>query len=154
MKPPVSLLPDLGQIPSDPVPLPESLIDTYILPFEAEEFDEFTEYIPYARISGTKGFEALVYWKAGVLRYEFILATYSPQGAPVSHAIIGGMRFEDEGTIHSVAIIHENLSIVIAEGMTDGDDTTQVSSPTQTYHMSILDSGEITYQVNEKESKE
>jgi hypothetical protein len=58
LKPPFSLLPDLQQIPADPVPLPGILMDAYILPFEGDEVDEFTEYIPYGRIEGTKGFHA------------------------------------------------------------------------------------------------
>ena len=74
---PLNLLPDMSQIPSDPLPLPGVLQDAYILPFESDEVDEFTEYVPYGRIAGTKDYYAMIYWKAGVLRYEFILATYT-----------------------------------------------------------------------------
>jgi hypothetical protein len=146
---PFSLLPDLQQIPSDPIPLPGALLDAYILPFEGDETDDFTEYIPFGRIAGTKDFQAIIYWKAGVLRYEFILATYTLEGKPLHHAIVGGIRYEDEGTIHSVAVIHEDLRITIAEGMSEQDD--QVVSPeTQTYQMAIKPSGEIMYEVNEE----
>jgi len=119
LKLPFSLLPDLEQIPADPVPLPEILLAAYILPFEGDEVDEYTEYIPYGKIEGTKDYHALVYWKAGVLKYEFILATYQLDGQPTSHAIIGGIRYEEEGTIHSVAIIHEDFRITIAEGLAE-----------------------------------
>jgi len=146
---PFSLLPDLQQIPSDPIPLPGALLDEFIIPFEGDETDDFTEYIPFGRIAGTKDFQAVIYWKAGVLRYEFILATYSMTGKPLYHAIVGGIRYEDEGTIHSVAVIHEDLRIIIAEGMSEQDD--QVVSPeTQTYQMAIKPSGEIMYEMNEE----
>lgn len=143
----------MSQIPSDPLPLPGVLQDAYILPFESDEIDEFTEYVPFGRISGTKDFHAMIYWKAGVLRYEFILATYSIEGDPLSHAIVGGLRYEDEGTLHSVAVIHEDLSITIAEGIAQTEEVGLDPDQTQTYQMLILPSGMITYEMNE-ENKE
>lgn len=146
---PFSLLPDLQQIPSDPIPLPGILQDEFILPFEGDEVDDFTEYIPFGRIEGTRDFHAVVYWKAGVLRYEYILATYDTSGKPLHHAIVGGIRYEDEGTIHSVAVIHEDLRIIIAEGIAEKDEEV-ISPETQTYQMSIQPSGEIIYEMNEE----
>ncbi len=149
LRTPFSLLPDLQQIPSDPIPLPGVLLDAYILPFEGDETDAYTEYIPYGRIADTHDFHALIYWKAGVLRYEFILATYTPEGNPLSHAIVGGIRYEEEGTIHSVAVIHEDLRIVIAEGMSSEESDT-LSPQTQTYVMAIKPGGEISYELHEE----
>jgi hypothetical protein len=149
---PASLLPDLSVIPSDTPPVPGAMIDTYILPFEAsEQDDEYTEYVPYGRLAGPKDFHAVVYWKAGVLRYEFILATYSPSGDPLSHAIIGGLRYEDEGALHSVSVIHDDLRITIAEGLLE--DGALVGETTQSYHMMIAPDGIITYETNEEEKE-
>ncbi|HJW30074.1 MAG TPA: hypothetical protein VJ508_12620, partial [Saprospiraceae bacterium] len=153
LKPPFSLLPDLQQIPSDPIPLPGVLQDAYILPFEGDETDEYTEYIPFCKIEGTKGYHALIYWKAGVLRYEFILATYSPEGLPLSHAIIGGMRYEDEGTIHSVAVVDEDIRITIVEGMVDDEKGALQLNQTQSYYMAITPTGEIQYEMNEEKKE-
>lgn len=151
---PLSLLPDMSQIPSDPIPLPGVLQDAYILPFESDEVDEFTEYVPYGRIAGIKDYHALIYWKAGVLRYEYILATYTAEGQPLSHAIVGGLRYEEEGILHSVAVIHEDLSIVIAEGIAQSDEAGLDPDQTQTYLMEILPTGIITYETNEENKEE
>jgi hypothetical protein len=151
---PLSLLPDVSQIPVDPLPLPGVLQDAYILPFEADEVDDFTEFVPFGRLAGTKDFYAVVYWKAGLLRYEYILATYSMTGEPLSHAIVGGIRYEEEGTLHSVAIVHEDLKIVIAEGLADMDIPGMDPAQTQTYQMAILPTGIITYETNENEKEE
>ena len=150
---PFSLLPDLQQIPADPVPLPEILLTAYILPFEGDEVDEFTEYIPYGKIEGPKDYHALIYWKAGLLKYEFILATYQLDGQPTSHAIIGGIRYEEEGTIHSVAVIHEDLRMTIAEGLVEENSMALEPAETQSYFMAIKPSGEIIYEMNEEEEK-
>jgi len=151
---PLSLLPDISQIPADPLPLPGVLQDAYILPFESDEVDEFTEYVPYGRINGTRDYYAMIYWKAGVLRYEYILATYSLDGDPLSHAILGGLRYEEEGVLHSVAVIHEDLSIIIAEGIAEGDQAGLDPEQTQTYQMAILPTGIITYDTNEELKEE
>jgi len=154
LRPPFSLLPDLEQIPADPVPLPEVLLDAYILPFEGDEVDEYTEYIPYGKIEGTKDYHAMIYWKAGVLKYEFILATYGLDGQPTSHAIIGGIRYEEEGTIHSVAIVNEDLRITIAEGLAEEGTKEILPEETQSYFMAIKPTGQIIYEMNEEEEKE
>ena len=151
---PLSLLPDVSQIPVDPLPLPGILQDAFIRPFEAEELDEFTEFVPFGRIVGTKDFHAIVYWKASLLRYEYILATYSKTGEPLSHAIVGGIRYEEEGTIHSVAVVHEDYRIIIAEGLDDAGLLSMDPAQTQTYQMALLPSGLITYETNEEEKEE
>ncbi len=148
---PLSLLPDINQIPVDPLPLPEVLQEAYILPFEAHELDEYTEYVPFGRLAGTKDFHAMVYWKAGLLRYEYILATYSNEGTPLSHAIVGGIRYEEEGALHSVAVVNEDLQIIIAEGLVDTALLGMDPAQTQTYQMAILPTGIISYQTNEEE---
>jgi hypothetical protein len=150
---PFNLLPDISMIPTDSLPLPGPLLDTYILPFEGEEVDEFTEYIPYGRISGTKDFHALIYWKAGVMQYEFILATYNFEGMPLSHAIIGGLRLDGEGILYSVAVIHEDLSITIAEALADENKESNLDD-TNTYQMTINSTGQISYGSNEEDTKE
>ena len=150
LDPPFSLLPDIGQIPSDTLPLPGYLLEAFILPFEGEEADELTEYIPYGRISSTKGFYALIYWKAGLMQYEYILATYNLQGEAISHAIIGGLRSDDEGLLHSVAVIQPNLSITIAEGIAVNGRLPDLDK-TNTYQMAIQPSGQITYGLHEED---
>lgn len=149
---PFSLLPDISQIPSHTIPLPEVLLETYILPIEGEEVDEYTEYIPYGRLTGTKGFHAVIYWKAGVMQYEFILATYSLDGQLLSHAIIGGLRSDDQGLLHSVAVIHEDLSMTIAEGLSSNGKTLNPDEA-NTYQMTIKPSGQISYGTHEEDNE-
>ena len=150
---PLSLLPDISQIPSVPVPLPAVLIDAYILPFEGDEADEYTEYVPYGRISGTKDFLAVIYWKAGVMQYEFVLATYNKEGNPLSHAIIGGLSSDEEGLLHSVAVIDQDMRINIAEGLSLNEDELLDLNKTNTYQMAILPDGTISYDMNEEDKE-
>lgn len=151
---PFSLLPDISQIQTDTKPLPGVLLDAYIFPFEGDEVDEYTEYIPYGRIRDTREYVAVVYWKAGLMQYEFILATYSPEGDPISHAIVGGIRQDDAGMLHSVAVVHEDFSITIAEAL-----ATDASSPearpidSQTYRMNLDATGTIQYDTQDEKEE-
>ena len=149
IEPPFSLLPDIGLIPSSDSPLPLVLIESYILPFEGEETDEYTEYIPYGSIMGIKDFHAFIYWKAGVMQYEFILATFDLNGNPISHGIVGGLRSDENGLLHSVAVIHEDLTITIAEALTAGGTELNLDQ-TSTYQMVIEPSGLIRYGTHEE----
>jgi hypothetical protein len=147
---PLSLLPDFSLIPSETTPIPGAMIEAFILPFEGDEVDEYTEYIPYGRIEGIRDFQALIYWKAGVMQYEFILATYSNSGHLLSHAIIGGLRSDQEGILHSVAVIEEDMSITIAEGLSVNEQESFDASNTSTYQMNIQADGFISYDANEE----
>ena len=150
---PFSLLPDISLIPSDALPIPGVMLEEYILPFEGDEVDEYTEYIPFGRISGLKGFHALIYWKASVMQYEFVLATYTMEGKPLNHAIIGGLRSDQEGILHSVSVIDQDLSITIAEGLSVDDEESLDISKTNTYQMAIKPDGYISYDVNEEDKE-
>jgi hypothetical protein len=61
------------------------------------------------------------------------------------------VRYEEEGTIHSVAIINENLQITIVEGLVEEDADEIKPKETQSYFMSIRPTGEIIYEMNEEE---
>ena len=71
-------------------PLPALYINTFISLIEGPIEQEFTEIVPCFSIPDTKNFHAIVYWKAGLMDYQYILATYSKQGAPIARRVIGG----------------------------------------------------------------
>jgi hypothetical protein len=51
-------------------------------------------------------------------------------------------------------VIHQDLSIIIAEGIASDEDASLDPGQTQTYQMSILPTGMITYETNEEEKEE
>ncbi len=87
------------------------------------------------------------------MQYEFILATYTLEGNLLNHAIIGGLRSDQEGMLHSVAIVNDDLSITIAEGLTLDEEESLDINKTSTYHMAIKPDGYISYDLNEEDNK-
>jgi len=55
-------------------PIPNTILQTVISKWEGE-LDEYTEIVPCVLIDSNEDYHALVYWKGGLLKYEFILLT-------------------------------------------------------------------------------
>lgn len=124
-------------------PLSDALIQQFILPHEQAEMDEFTEYVPCFGIDDTEKFIALVWWRAELMNYEYVLATFTPQGQLISRQVIAGTQVHEGKVRRAVAMINEEYEITIAEG--DSADGDQLFDPTssKTRFMEIMVSGEI-----------
>ena len=59
--------------------IPPDLVAHFIMQEDELPEDEFTEYLPCFRLpeATTREYISLVYWKAALMRYDFILATYT-----------------------------------------------------------------------------
>jgi hypothetical protein len=98
-------------------PLPLEMVDKYITQSEAEPDDEFTEYVPCLAIDEAEKYVGLIWWRAGLMNYEYVLATYTPKGELIQKKVIARTRVEGEKIHRSVANIDEDLIIWIAEGI-------------------------------------
>ncbi len=147
--PPVSMPVTLGEdthhlFSTENPPLSEALISTFIHPTEEEVADdEFTEYVPCFAIDDTKEFIALVWWKAELLNYEYILATFNIRGELIDREVIAYTRIE-EGKVHrAVATINGEYELDIALGTSYGSEDLLDPSTSRTLRLEILASGEI-----------
>lgn len=125
-------------------PLPEEMIAQFILPHDPYSPDEFTEYVPCFAIDDTERFIALVWWKAALLNYEYVLATFTDKGELISRHVIAFTRVLDDGRMHrGVATIDEDWVIFMAEG--ESLDKADHFDPTtsRTHDVEILANGTI-----------
>lgn len=114
-------------------PLPMQMIGQFILPLEEEEgMDDITEYIACFSLPATKHYVALVYWRAGLLQYQYRLVVYQPKtGEVIDHKVIAGTYFDGTDLTQSAATITEHHTIYIVSGQQqDGMDEYQASSST------------------------
>jgi hypothetical protein len=120
---PITLREDTYQeLSADIPPLPIAMVEHYIMA-EDEEDDGMTEYLPCLRLPENENFVALVYWKAGLLAYEYILKTYTKDGVGVIDSrVIGGTVVNGTQIIHSLAMIGADQSIYIATGAMGEDE--------------------------------
>jgi hypothetical protein len=150
--PPVSMPATLGEethlvFSRENEQLPLAMIEQFILPIEEKtpENEELIEYIPCFSIDQTEQFIALVWWKADLLDYEYVLATYTDKGQLISRKVIGFTKVVDGLINRAVATIDEDWVIFIAEGRAKANRSVEDFDPTsaRTYEMEIMANGEI-----------
>lgn len=126
-------------------PIPAVMIDQFLLNIETEEIDEFTEYIPCFRIPKTDGFHAIVYFKAGLLNYEYNLLTFNKDGLSVDKKVIAGTKVEGEELQRTVATIEDDWIIYCVRGVAPANNPVYDSSTSESLHLELLATGEIIY---------
>lgn len=125
-------------------PLSDELISQFIHPTETVAADDdFTEYVPCFSIDNTDQFIGLVWWKAELLNYEYVLATFNDKGELIGRSVIAGTTIKDGIVTRSVAVINEEWEITVGEGTSP--DGNQIFDPTtsRTRHLEILINGQI-----------
>lgn len=126
-------------------PLPQAVIEEYILRWEeSEEIDEFTEYVPCFQLPEAEHYKALVYWKGGLLKYEYILVTLDNTGLLLERKILASTLSDNFTVRKSVAQIDEDLIITIIAGETI-EGTVYNPERSQSFTMEILHDGHIIF---------
>jgi hypothetical protein len=142
VEPPVTLRDDSNHDFEANDPLQAEMIEQYITRYEAVEMDEFTEYIACFRLPKTADYQTVVYWKAALLSYDFIVATYGKEGNMIDKKAIAGLKVVGQDITRTIATINEDLAINIAEGMeVSGGDFN--ADATKARRFQILESGLI-----------
>ncbi len=129
-------------------PIAQYLIESIIIPIEGADIDEYTEFTPCFQLPSTDDYYALVYWKGGLLLYEYILVTFDKSGNLISRKVISGTRVENEKVIQSVCNIDDDLIIHIIVGGQEQDAQYDAQS-SQAMSMEILTSGDIIFSLQE-----
>ena len=125
-------------------PLSDVMIADFISRYEATVVDEFTEYLACFRLpkEPKQEYQALIYWKAGLLQYDYVIATYSKDGNMIDKKAIAGTKAIGAAVQHTLATIDEKLAIFVAEGAaTEGEDYDPNSTKARRFE--ILPNGRI-----------
>ena len=97
-------------------PLNRLFMEEYIALMEGSITDEFTEVVPCFSIPETYEFHAIVYWKASLMDYQYILATFTKEGLPIARKVIGGTYSDGQTITQSVSTIDSDWTIHIVTG--------------------------------------
>lgn len=124
------------------IALNERLVREFILPYE-EEVDDLTEFVACFRLAEIEDFHAIVYWKASVMNYQYVLATFTKSGVLVDKAVIAGTFSDGKVITRSYARIDEDWSITIVSGQTEGSADYYDASSSRTTEMELLPDGKI-----------
>lgn len=122
--------------------LPERLIQEFLLPYEEDE-DDLTEFVACFRIAGIKDFHALVYWKATLMNYQYVLATFTKAGMLINREVIAGTYSDGKVITRSYARVDDDWSITIVSGQMEGSEENYDASSSRTIEMDLLPDGKI-----------
>jgi hypothetical protein len=100
-------------------PVSESMLQEFIKKYEPIDEDDLTEYIPCFRVNISDQFVSVVYWRASLLQYFYILANYSPKGEMIDKKVIAGTTVINGKVEKSACIINEEWEIFRANGSAD-----------------------------------
>ncbi len=132
--------------------IPPDLVAHFIMQEDELPEDEFTEYLPCFRLpeATNREYISLVYWKAALMRYDFILATYTRTGIPISRQVIAGTSSDGKTIVRKLATIEPDFSVEIVASEQEADDLHFDPSSTKEISYELLPNGFIS-QLNEKE---
>ena len=125
-------------------PLTPEAIAEYIAPNE-KEIDELTEFIPCFRLPDTELYNAIVYWKGGILNYEYVLISYDLRGNFICRRSLATMFVDGDTIKKSVAQIHENGSIHLVAGQNHKDAKQYDPKMTKVYKLQIKQDGQVIF---------
>ena len=148
---PVHLTDDsLSVFSKENVPIPSQIVADYIAIFDNTEQDEYTEYIPCFSIQEGDAFNAVVYWKAQLMNYEYHIVTFDKKGNFITGKVIGGTISNGKSLIKTVATIDEDWIIHIVSGEDDAQSPNYNPENSKSYSMEILSTGDIIFSLNEE----
>jgi len=131
--------------------LQKAMIEHYIIPWETgQDIDEYTEFVPCFKLPDTsENYHAVVYWKGGLLKYEYLLVTFDKkEGKLISRKSIAGTIADGDVLKKSVAQIDEDLIIHIMAGVGHADKDYNPDN-SQAFNMEIMSTGEIIFSLGD-----
>lgn len=130
-------------------PFPQDIIETFLVPLEGEEIDEFTEFEPCFRFEGAHEFNAVVYWRGKIYAYEYLIVTYDRHNKVIARKSIAGSRYENEKILQSAANISEDHIISIVAGQQPADQPNYSAEMSQSMTFEILTTGDIIFSLQD-----
>jgi hypothetical protein len=100
-------------------PLPDIVASMFMTRLGEDE--DVAEYVPFFRLEDHDEILVLVLWRAGLLRYDYLICTYDKNGGIIDQAIIASNIYTSESTTKSVARFEEDGLIYSVSATTSND---------------------------------
>jgi hypothetical protein len=133
-------------------PLPEYIVQKFLEDISGEESSEYKEYIACFRLPDHFDFYGIVFWKADLMKYEYVLTTFDKKGRLIGKQVIAGTKSNGKTILERIATLQEDGSIVVAEGENEADELYYQAGKSRTYHFELLQTGDILLLSDEKDS--
>ncbi len=129
-------------------PLNPSAIYDWIATWEGG-LDDITEYVPCFKIKETADIHAIIYWKAGLMTYEYVLVTLDLTGEMIERKVIASTLVDGDIIKKSVATIDPDWIIHIVAGANKAESIEYNADQSQAFNMELLSDGQIIFNLEE-----
>lgn len=128
-------------------PLPPIAIEQYIVPLE-DDIDEtveadLIEYIPCFRFPKTHSFQAIVYWRAALMNYQYVLVTFEPDGTFIAKKVLAGLLSDGDALVQSAATIEDDWTIYVVTGYAENSEELYDAQKSKAIDLEVLPDGTI-----------
>lgn len=127
-------------------PFTDDALNDFIFTWDTE-VDELTEFIPCCQIRASDAFHTIVYWKAGLNKYEYYLVTINKSGELINRKVISSTIIEESTIKKSLAHITEDLIIHIMAGAKNEQQLDYDPDMSKAFSMEILDDGNVIFEI-------
>ncbi len=127
-------------------PLPSNLIRGFLTD---EEGDDYTEFVACFRLPVIHDFQPIIFWKASLMEYQYVLSVFTRKGVPVSSKIIAGTKSNGKTMLNRIATLDQDGVITIAEGVGSLDERRYNAQGSQTFQLEISPTGDILQMIND-----
>lgn len=126
-------------------PLNRQVIEQYLMRYEeAAMNEEFTEFIACFQLPVQEQFIGLVYWRADLLQYHYVLVTLDAKtGEQIDRQVISGTSYNGAELIQSSGYISEDLMVFVVSGQGQAEDYDYSAAGSTANRFQITDSGKI-----------
>lgn len=124
-------------------PLQATLIEQWIVPLEGT-LDEFSEVVAGFRVPDTHDFHAVLYWKAGLMSYQYVLVTFEKNGTPIDRRVVAGLHTDANTMTRSVATFDEDWMIYVVTGQVRTEQQEDYDpTKSKAFELELLPNGKI-----------
>ena len=126
-------------------PLHPRVIDQYIKEFEEAAInEEFTEFVPCFQLPPQEQFTGIVYWRADLLQYHYVLVTLDARsGELIDRKVIGGTSYNGKDLTQSSGIITEDLMLFIVSGQGQAEEYDYEAAGSTANRFQLAENGKI-----------
>lgn len=126
-------------------PLNRQIIEQYLMRYEdAAVNEEFTEFIACFQLPVQEQFIGLVYWRADLLQYHYVLVTLDAKtGEQIDRQVISGTSYNGSELIQSSAYLSEDLMVFVVSGQGKAADYDYSAAGSTANRFQVTDSGKI-----------
>lgn len=127
-------------------PLADIIVSTFI---KREGKDEdLAEYVPVLRLPDTEEVIGIMFWRAGLMQYDYYLATYSQVGELLDQRLVASTKYDDKHITRSIIKIDEEGLVFVVTGDQSLESKDYEAGSSKHSYFEVLPDGSIQESLN------